>query len=122
MECARREHTMGTNSALSGAPRRSTVAWFDSIGIDDVGCVGGKNASLGEMYQRLAGQGVRVPNGFATTADAYRAFLRHNHLDDRISDLLAGWDRVDVDDLATRTKAIRSLILAGNSPKSSSPR
>jgi pyruvate, water dikinase len=108
---------MGTNSALSGEPRLSTVAWFDSIGIDDVGSVGGKNASLGEMYQRLAGHGVRVPNGFATTADAYRAFLRHNQLDDRISELLSGWDRADVDDLAVRSKAIRSLILAGELPE-----
>ena len=95
---------------------QSSIAWFDSIGIDDVGRVGGKNASLGEMYQRLAGQGVRVPNGFATTADAYRAFLCHNHLDERIAELLSGWDRADVDDLATRSKAIRSLILAGELP------
>ena len=107
---------MGIDPTLSNELRPSTVAWFDTIGIDDVGRVGGKNASLGEMYQRLAGRGVRVPNGFATTADAYRAFLRHNHLDERISELLAGWDRADVDDLATRSKAIRSLILAGELP------
>jgi pyruvate, water dikinase len=117
MECARREIIMGTDSSPRGEPQRSTIAWFDTIGIDDVARVGGKNASLGEMYQRLAGQGVRVPNGFATTADAYRAFLHHNHLDDRISELLSGWDRTDVDDLATRSKAIRSLILAGELPE-----
>ena len=107
---------MDLDATLPAVANRTHIAWFDSIGIDDVGRVGGKNASLGEMYQRLAGQGVRVPNGFATTADAYRAFLRHNHLDERIAELLSGWDRADIDDLATRSKAIRSLILAGDLP------
>ncbi len=51
------------------------VSFFEEFGIDDVASVGGKNASLGEMYQKLSGQGVRVPNGFAITAEAYRAML-----------------------------------------------
>ena len=80
---------MDLDATLPAGAHESTIAWFDTIGIDDVGRVGGKNASLGEMYQRLACQGVRVPNGFATTADAYRMFLRHNDLDGRIADLLA---------------------------------
>ncbi len=48
------------------------IRWFDQISMDDVSVVGGKNASLGEMYRQLTPHGVRVPNGFATTADAYR--------------------------------------------------
>ena len=104
---------MDIDATRSAAP--SSIAWFDSIGIDDVGRVGGKNASLGEMYQRLACQGVRVPNGFATTADAYRAFLRQNHLDERIAELLSGWDRDDVDDLAARSKAIWSFACSAAS-------
>ena len=57
------------------------VRWFSEIGIEDVPLVGGKNASLGEMYRQLTPKGVKVPNGFATTADAYRQFLRESELD-----------------------------------------
>ncbi len=92
------------------------VEWFEQIGIDDVPHVGGKNASLGEMYQELDGKGVKVPNGFATTADAFREFLRVNDLESEIASIVDGWDRSDVDDLAARTKQIRSLILSGNLP------
>ncbi|MBA2662215.1 MAG: hypothetical protein H0U74_07955 [Bradymonadaceae bacterium] len=56
------------------------VLWFDQVNRDDVGVVVGKNASLGEMFQKLAGQGVSVPDGFATTAAAYRGFLESNDL------------------------------------------
>ena len=52
------------------------IRWFDDVGMDDVATVGGKNASLGEMRRALTPLGVRTPDGFATTADAYRAFLR----------------------------------------------
>ena len=61
---------------MSTAIKTQYVRWFDQIGIGDVATVGGKNASLGEMYQSLAPRGVKIPNGFATTADAYRHFLR----------------------------------------------
>jgi len=94
----------------------STTRWFNDISIDDVAQVGGKNASLGEMYRELAGQGVRVPNGFATTAAAYRQFLEINDLEDKIRVLLDGWDRADVDDLVARSETIRSLIFASRLP------
>lgn len=90
------------------------IKWFDEVGIDDVDQVGGKNASLGEMYQELRDVGVRVPNGFATTADAYRQFLEVNSLEGVIADTLAGWDVDDVDDLAHRARSIREAILAGS--------
>ena len=60
---------------------RRFVRWLDELGNEDVESVGGKNASLGEMIRNLSEQGVRVPTGFATTADAYRAYLQHNDLD-----------------------------------------
>ncbi len=60
------------------------VRWFDTVGVKDVPLVGGKNSSLGEMIQNLKAAGIRVPNGFATTADAYREFVRANQLHDRI--------------------------------------
>ena len=92
------------------------VEWFDEISIDDVPHVGGKNASLGEMYRELDGKGVKVPNGFATTAEAFTEFLRVNDLETEIARIIDGWDRSDVDDLAARTKQIRSLILGGSLP------
>jgi len=54
------------------------IRWFNEIGIDDVPLVGGKNASLGEMYQNLTAEGVQVPNGFAVTAQAYQYVLESN--------------------------------------------
>lgn len=69
------------------------VRWLEDIRIGDVGVVGGKNASLGEMIVHLRGAGVRVPGGFATTADAYRAFLRHNQLEQSLRDLTSSIGR-----------------------------
>ena len=68
------------------------VRWFAELGLDDVETVGGKNASLGEMVQHLAKAGVRVPDGFATTAEAYRRFLAHEGLADRINAMLDALD------------------------------
>ncbi|MEO5610321.1 MAG: phosphoenolpyruvate synthase, partial [Ornithinibacter sp.] len=73
----------------------SSIAWFADIGLGDVERVGGKNASLGEMVQHLTKAGVQVPNGFATTAQAYRTFLSHEGLAERINAML---DDLDVDD------------------------
>ena len=95
----------------------ANIEWFEKISIEDVPHVGGKNASLGEMYRELGSRGVKVPNGFATTAEAFREFLTVNDLDDEIAEIVDGWDRSDVDDLATRAKRIRSLILGGSLPE-----
>lgn len=67
------------------------VVAFSDLGIDDVAQVGGKNASLGEMIRSMESKGVRVPNGFATTADAYRAFVAYNNIEADIRNLLAGY-------------------------------
>ena len=85
-------------------PDRSTqfILWFDEIGIEDVGLVGGKNASLGEMYRLLTSKGVRIPNGFAITAAAYRYILQHAGIEDEIKRALKGLDTHDVEDLARR--------------------
>ncbi|MBB88327.1 MAG: phosphoenolpyruvate synthase [Xanthomonadales bacterium] len=76
----------------------------------DVERVGGKNASLGEMISNLAGAGVSVPDGFATTADAYREFLKHEGLDDRINAALDALDVDDVEALAKTGKQIREWV------------
>jgi pyruvate,water dikinase len=97
--------------------RHPHIRWFEELGIDDVPLVGGKNASLGEMYRELVPRGVRIPNGFAVTADAYRAFLRHGRLEERIAELLRGLDTGDLEDLRRRGHAIRHAILAADLPE-----
>ena len=87
------------------------VIWFENLRMTDVERVGGKNASLGEMISQLTEKGVRVPGGFATTAEAYRAFLAHNGLSERISAALAALDVDDVNELARVGKEIRQWIL-----------
>ena len=82
----------------------------------DVERVGGKNASLGEMIQHLTEAGVQVPGGFATTADAYREFLSHEGLADRIKDMLDGLDTDDVDALTKTGRTIRELVMQAPYP------
>ncbi len=96
--------------------RSEYVWWFEEIGVGDVAFVGGKNASLGELYRELAPRGVHVPNGFAITADGYRRFLAANRLDDQIREALVGLDTRDIDNLRTRGSRLRQLILAAELP------
>ena len=77
------------------------ILWFDELGVGDVAEVGGKNASLGEMIQKLSSAGLRVPGGFATTADAYRDFLQENKLTEKIFKLL---EKLDVDNIVQLAK------------------
>lgn len=86
------------------------VLWFKDLGMHDVDRVGGKNASLGEMISHLSNAGVSVPNGFATTADAYREFLSQSGLADEINASLAKLDVDDVNALAAEGKRIRQLV------------
>ncbi|OOY35341.1 phosphoenolpyruvate synthase [Solemya velum gill symbiont] len=83
---------------------------LDQLGMDDVDRVGGKNASLGEMIQNLSDLDVKVPGGFATTADAYRAFIAHDGLGDRINQRLAELDIEDVAALQVAGAEIREWI------------
>ncbi len=86
------------------------VAWLRDLRMSDLEQVGGKNASLGEMIGGLAGSGIRVPGGFATTADAYREFLKATGLDERISKRLAGLDSNDVTALERCGAEIRRWV------------
>ncbi|WP_284985571.1 phosphoenolpyruvate synthase [Arthrobacter sp. fls2-241-R2A-172] len=88
----------------------TNVLWFSELGLTDLDQVGGKNASLGEMVRNLASAGVKVPDGFATTADAYRRFLAESGLDTRIEAILEGLDSGDVAALAKVGGQIRDLI------------
>ena len=92
------------------------VIAFDHLRMTDVERVGGKNASLGEMISQLAGAGIRVPGGFATTAAAFREFLAHNDLEARIAARLATLDVDDVAELSRAGAEIRSWIVAAPLP------
>jgi len=92
------------------------VRFFDEFGIEDVPSVGGKNASLGEMYQKLSTQGVRVPNGFAITADAYRYLLEGSGAVAALHEALDGLVASDVKDLARRAKRAREIVLGAEIP------
>jgi len=92
------------------------IRFFNEIGIADVPLVGGKNASLGEMYQQLTPQGVKVPNGFATTADAYRYVLDAAGAWEALHAALDELDPDDVTDLAQRGAQARSIVYAAPLP------
>lgn len=92
------------------------IKTFAQIRLSDLALVGGKNASLGEMYQQLTSQGLRIPNGFAITADGYWAFLSYNGLTEKIQELLAQLQPGDLNSLARIGQSIRNLIINGQMP------
>ena len=93
------------------------IIWFENLNMESLPQVGGKNASLGEMISNLSSAGVRVPGGFATTAHAFREFIRHNRLNDRIDPLLAKLDVSDVVALAEAGKTIRQWVMEAPLPE-----
>jgi len=88
----------------------SYIRWFSELGINDVPLVGGKNASLGEMYQSLTSEGVRVPNGFAVTATAYRHILEYNNAWHALHGVLDGLDPDNIKDLQARGDKARAIV------------
>jgi pyruvate,water dikinase len=92
------------------AEKQCYIRWFDELTIDDVPLVGGKNASLGEMYRQLTSRGVKIPNGFAVTAGAYRQLVKAAGILPEMEQILAGLDRNDLTDFARRGERLRELI------------
>ncbi len=92
------------------------IRFFEEVGIDDVPLVGGKNASLGEMYRELSDQGVLVPNGFATTADAYRYMLAETGAWTALHDALDDLDPENMTDLARRGRRAREIVYGAGLP------
>ncbi len=89
---------------------KNSIKWFSEIGIEDVTEVGGKNASLGEMYRNLTSEGVRVPNGFAVTASAYKAILDHNDAWEKLHAQLDDLNPDNVEQLQERGAACRKIV------------
>jgi len=93
------------------------ILQFKDISIKDVPLVGGKNASLGEMFSKLSDKGIRVPDGFALTSESYWHFIEKNNLKDKIKTTLEGLDIDDIKDLQRRGRKIRELILSAYFPE-----
>ena len=97
--------------------KNAFVLWFKDLTIEDVPVVGGKNASLGEMYCNLTKKGVNIPNGFAVTAHAYRYLLKKARIEKTIKQILKGLNTRDVQNLAERGKKVRETILQAEFPE-----
>jgi len=93
------------------------ILWFDEITIKDVPLVGGKNASLGEMYRELASKGVKVPNGFAITAYAYQYLIKKAGVQDDIERILAGLNTKNLTNLYSKGRQVRDVIMHAHFPK-----
>lgn len=96
---------------------KNFILWFDQVNNNDVAMVGGKNASLGEMYTTLTSKGIRVPNGFVVTAYAYKYFIEKAGLLDFIENALKNLDTKDIKDLQKKGKTIREKITEADIPK-----
>jgi len=93
------------------------VLWFDEIGIKDVGLVGGKNASLGEMYRTLVSEGVNVPGGFAITAYSYRHLIKKTGIENKIVEIISDLNVHDLRNLQEKGKRIRRIISSAEFPE-----
>jgi pyruvate,water dikinase len=93
------------------------ILWYDQLCNEDVAFVGGKNASLGEMYSNLTPRGIRIPNGFAITARAYRYFLEKAGIKDQIKNILHDLDTGDMKNLSDRGQKVRETILKAEFPE-----
>jgi pyruvate, water dikinase len=96
--------------------QKSYIRWFNELTIDDIPLVGGKNASLGEMYRQLMPQGINIPNGFAVTAEGYCYMLDQANAWDELHKALDDLDADDVTDLARRARTAREIIYASPLP------
>jgi len=92
------------------------IRWFEEITIDDIPLVGGKNASLGEMYRELTSKGIKIPNGFSVTAEAYWHVLKAGGILEKVKQTMEGLDVSNVTELAKRGKMARDLILGVGIP------
>jgi pyruvate,water dikinase len=92
------------------------ILWFKEISKEDVPLVGGKNASLGEMFSKLSRKGIQVPNGFAITAEAFRYYLAYNKIDEKLREIFEKFDPKRIESLKDTGEKSRQLILKGKFP------
>ncbi len=101
---------------MAGERGKKFILWFDEVGIEDVPMVGGKNASLGEMYRKLHNHGINIPNGFAITAYAYRYFLKYAGIEEEIKKILKDLETSDLGNLMRKGREVRDIIRHGDFP------
>ncbi|OYQ62589.1 phosphoenolpyruvate synthase [Pseudanabaena sp. SR411] len=103
--------TFASETSRNVPKEQALILWFEEVGIADIPLVGGKNASLGEMIRQLQPKGVNVPNGFATTAYAFRYFIEKAGLEVKLRELFADLDIEDMNNLRDRGRMARALVL-----------
>lgn len=103
--------------SAAGLKENKNILWFDELGIEDIPLVGGKNASLGEMYVSLTNLGVKVPYGYAVTSHAYRSFIDESGVKDRIREILSDLNTSDLENLQERGKKVRATIMDAHFPE-----
>jgi pyruvate,water dikinase len=111
-----RSQTMPDEIRAAAERHTALVLSFTEVGLGDVALVGGKNASLGEMVRSLDDIGIRVPGGFAVTAEAFRQFIHHNDLGETIATILAAMDKNDLSEFHRRAAEIRRLVETASWP------
>ena len=97
--------------------KQKNILWFEELSVKDVPLVGGKNASLGEMFSQLTQKGVNIPDGFALTSKAYWYYLRANKIDKKLVEIFKGFNPDSLKSLRKTGKAARELILKVDFPK-----
>jgi pyruvate,water dikinase len=117
MELDKLVNNLKEGNLTSGLKEDKNILWFDELGIEDVPLVGGKNASLGEMYANLTKLGVRIPYGFAVTANAYNLFVDSTGLKEEIAKILKDLDTRDLHNLQARGKKVRAAIMNAEFPE-----
>ena len=116
MDLNKVKKNLSSSSSVLALKKRKFVLWFDEVTIDDVSYVGGKNASLGEMYRSLTKLGVKIPFGFAVTSHAYREFITQSGVKKKIETLLRKGSLKNLKSLQSKGKKIRSLIMDAHFP------
>ncbi len=110
-------NNLKTGESPLGLKENKQILWFDELGIEDIPLVGGKNASLGEMYVSLTKLGVKIPYGFAVTAHAYRTFIEESGVKNKIVEILSDLNTHDLRNLQERGKKVRAAIMDAHFPE-----
>lgn len=117
MDLSKIAQNLKEGDSAAGLKEEKNILWFDELGIEDIPLVGGKNASLGEMYSSLTKLGVKIPYGFAVTAHAYNLFIEESGVKEKIAEILHDLDTSNLYNLQERGKKVRTTIMDAAFPE-----